>query len=138
MSFISEFKAFAMRGNVIDLAVAVVIGAAFNKIITASVDGIIMPSLGILLGGIDLTTKSLMIGHTVFKWGLLLQSIIDFTLISLVIFCVIKFMNTFFSVHARLTPKSNELQLLTQIRDLLKQDINLKSNNANAGENETG
>jgi large conductance mechanosensitive channel len=122
MSILSEFKAFAMRGNVVDLAVAVVIGAAFGKIITSIVDGIIMPLIGVLLGGIDISGKTMTIGHAVVKWGLFLQSIIDFTIISFAIFLVIKLMMSFQKKQeaAPPPPPSAEVQLLTEIRDLLK------------------
>jgi len=69
MSFLKEFKAFAMRGNVMDLAIAVIICAAFGKIIGALVDGVIMPLIGLILGGIDVSGKTLLIGHTIVKWG---------------------------------------------------------------------
>ncbi|HEX2548231.1 MAG TPA: large conductance mechanosensitive channel protein MscL, partial [Gammaproteobacteria bacterium] len=69
MSFWNEFKTFAMRGNVIDLAVAVVIGTAFGKIVTALVDGIIMPCIGVLVGGVNIADKTLTIHNAVIKWG---------------------------------------------------------------------
>jgi large conductance mechanosensitive channel len=121
MSFLSDFKAFAMRGNVIDLAVAVVIGAAFSKIVAALVDGIIMPIIGLILGGVDVSGKTLVIGHTVVKWGLLLQSVIDFTIIAFVIFLFIKLIAKMQKKQEEAPPKPTaEVQLLTEIRDLLK------------------
>lgn len=123
MSFLTEFKAFAMRGNVIDLAVAVVIGAAFGKIVSSLVDGIIMPLIGLILGGIDISGKTFQVGHAVVKWGAFLQTIIDFTLIAFSIFIVIKLLNTLQKQEAKETkeaPPSPEIQLLTDIRDLLK------------------
>ena len=120
MSFLSEFKEFAMRGNVMDLAVAVVIGAAFGKIVSSLVDGIIMPVIGLLLGGINITNKTFAIGHAVIKWGMFLQSIIDFTIIAFSIFIVIKFINMIQKKHEAAPPKqSPEEKLLTEIRDLL-------------------
>ncbi len=82
MSFFTEFKQFAMRGNVMDLAVAVVIGAAFGKIVSSLVDGIIMPVIGLLLGGINIADKTFQLGNAVVKWGVFLQTIIDFTIIA--------------------------------------------------------
>lgn len=121
MSILSEFKAFAMRGNVIDLAVAVVIGAAFGKIIASLVDGIIMPLIGLLLGGIDISGKTFTLGHAVVKWGLFLQSVIDFTLIAFAIFVMVKFLNTLQKKQKEEKPPPTEdIQLLTEIRDLLK------------------
>jgi large conductance mechanosensitive channel len=121
MSIISEFKAFAMRGNVVDLAVAVVIGTAFGKIIASLVEGIIMPLIGVLLGGIDVSGKTITVGHAIVKWGAFLQTIIDFTIISFAIFMVIKLMMTFQKKQEAAPPApSPEVQLLTEIRDLLK------------------
>ncbi len=121
MSFLSEFKAFAMRGNVIDLAVAVVIGAAFGKIISALVDGIIMPLIGILLGGINITDKTLTLGNAVIKWGLFLQSVIDFTIIAFSIFLAIKAISALQKKQETAPAKPvEEIVLLTQIRDLLQ------------------
>ena len=121
MSFFSEFKAFVMRGNVLDLAVAVVIGAAFNKIITSLVDGIIMPIMGILLGGINIADKNISLGHAVIKWGSFLQALIDFTIIAFSIFIVVKAVNTLQKKKAPAPAQpSDEVILLTQIRDILQ------------------
>lgn len=121
MSFIQEFKKFAMRGNVVDLAVAVVIGAAFGKIITSLVDGIIMPLIGLLLGGINVANKSFTLGDAVVKWGAFLQTIIDFTIIAFAIFLAIKFINLLKRKEEAEEPKyTHEETLLMEIRDLLK------------------
>jgi len=122
MSFLSEFKAFAMRGNVVDLAVAVVIGGAFGKIISSLVDGIIMPLIGLLLGGINITSKSFALGQAVIKWGMFLQTVIDFTIIAFAMFIAIKAMNTLLKKQEAAPPAkpSDEVVLLTQIRDLLQ------------------
>lgn len=121
MSFFSEFKEFAMRGNVFDLAVAVVIGAAFGKIISALVDGIIMPLLGLLLGGINIANKTISVGQAVIKWGMFLQAVIDFTIIAFAIFLAIKFINLFWQRQERKPKLTLEEKLLTEIRDLLKE-----------------
>lgn len=121
MSLISEFKAFALRGNVVDLAVAVVIGAAFGKIVSSLVDGIIMPLLGIILGGIDVSGKTVVIGHATVKWGAFLQTIIDFTLIAAAIFIVVKLLMSLQKKQEEVAPEpSPEVKLLTEIRDELK------------------
>lgn len=121
MSFLKEFKAFAMRGNVIDLAVAVIIGAAFGKIITALVDGIVMPLIGLLLGGINIADKTLVFGQATIKWGMFLQSVIDFTIIAFAIFLALKLINKLQKKKQEEEPKvSDEVRLLTEIRDLLK------------------
>jgi large conductance mechanosensitive channel len=121
MSFLKEFKAFAMRGNVVDLAVAVVIGAAFGKIITAMVDGVIMPVIGMLLGGINISDKTLVFGQATIRWGMFLQSVIDFTIIAFAIFSALKLINT---VHKKqpeaAPPPPADVQLLTEIRDILR------------------
>jgi len=120
MSFLKEFKEFAMRGNVIDLAIAVIIGGAFGKIVAALVDGVIMPLIGLLLGGIDISGKKLVIGQTIVKWGVFLQSIIDFTIIALCIFMAIKLLNRFQKKEEAVAPVPRDVELLTEIRDLLK------------------
>ena len=120
MKFLDEFKAFAMRGNVMDLAVAVVMGAAFGKIVTALVDGIIMPSIGLLLGGINIADKQFVLGNAAIKWGMFLQTIIDFTIIAFAIFLVVKLINTIQHKQMNKAAPSAEIILLTEIRDLLK------------------
>jgi large conductance mechanosensitive channel len=126
MSFFTEFKKFAMRGNVVDLAVAVIIGTAFGKIVSSLVNGIIMPLIGIILGGINISDKTLLIGQTVIKWGDLLQNVIDFTLIALSIFMMIKVLNFLKISQENALPKPTQDQaLLTEIRDLLKKNNEL-------------
>lgn len=122
-----DFKEFAMRGNVIDLAVAVVIGAAFGKIVSALVDNIIMPLIGILTGGIDLTQKWMFgSGEAQIKLGLFVQSIIDFVIIAFAIFMALRLMNKFIKkkeaeVVEDPTPElDTKEELLKEIRDLLK------------------
>jgi large conductance mechanosensitive channel len=122
MSFLKEFKEFAMRGNVVDLAVAVIIGAAFGKIITSLVDGIIMPLIGLIIGGVNIAGKSLTVGDAVVKWGVFLQTIIDFTLIALSIFIAIKFINLLKRKEEEQEPKLTPVEvLLTEIRDLMSE-----------------
>lgn len=88
--FIKEFKAFIARGNVIDMAVGVVIGAAFGAIVTSLVDNIIMPLIGILIGGINFESLSITVGGAEVKYGIFIQSIVNFLIIAFVIFLVIK------------------------------------------------
>ena len=90
---ISEFKKFISKGNVVDLAVGVVIGGAFSKIVSSLVNDIIMPIIGILIGGIDFTSLTLKINNATIKFGLFFQNIIDFLIIAFCIFMVIKFIN---------------------------------------------
>ena len=120
MSFFNEFKQFAMRGNVVDLAVAVVVGGAFGKIVSSLVDVIIMPVIGLLLGGIDIADKTFKLGQSVVKWGSFLQAIIDFTIISFAIFVVVKVINLIQEKKEEGEVKlTREESLLTEIRDLL-------------------
>ena len=129
MGFIKEFKEFAMKGNVMDMAVGVIIGGAFGKIVSSLVDDVLMPAIGILTGNVDFTKLALKIGEgdnaAVLNYGTFIQNIIDFLIIALCIFLMIKGMN-------KLTKKkeeepapaepSNEEKLLCEIRDLLKKD----------------
>ncbi len=125
-NFIEEFKAFAVRGNVVDLAVAVVIGAAFGKIVSSLVENVIMPLIGLLLGGVNFTTWTLKLGGVAeIKYGLFVQSIFDFTIIALAIFVAIKLMKKLQDKEAEKKaekPKeiSEEVLLLREIRDSLK------------------
>ena len=91
--FASEFKAFAMRGNVVDLAVGIVIGGAFGKIVSSLVDSIVMPLVGILLGGINFSSLTFNLGKAVVLYGAFLQAVVDFVIIAFVIFLVVKAMN---------------------------------------------
>lgn len=121
MSFLQEFKQFAIKGNVIDLAVAVVIGAAFGKIISSLVSGIIMPLIGLLLGGINIANRALTVGDAVVKWGEFLQAVIDFTIISFSIFVAIKVISLVRKEEEKKETPTREETLLTEIRDLLKE-----------------
>lgn len=123
---IKEFKKFISRGNVVDLAVGVVVGGAFSKIVTSLVDNIIMPLVGILIGGIDFTKLSLTIFDVKIQFGLFLQNVVDFLIIAFCIFMVIKLINKITHKKEKKeeelkTPsKSDEVLLLEEIRDLLK------------------
>jgi len=124
--FLEEFKAFAMRGNVIDLAVAVIIGTAFGKITTSLVNNIIMPLFGAVLGGVDFTNKSVTVGDAVVTYGVFIQSIIEFIIIAFAIFVVIKVLSRLQKKQEE-APKeekvkalSEEVLLLREIRDSLK------------------
>ena len=90
---LKEFKEFAMRGNVLDLAVAVIIGGAFGKIITSLVADVLMPVIGLVLGGLNFSELSFTVGEAVVKWGAFVQSIIDFVIVAFVIFMIVRAMN---------------------------------------------
>lgn len=129
MSLATEFKAFVMRGNVIDLAVGVVIGAAFGKIVTSLVDQIIMPPIGLLIGGVDFSAYKWILqaagpdgkGEVAIQFGAFLNTLIQFAIIALAIFIVVKIVNRVVrKEEAAPAPPAEEVVLLTQIRDLLK------------------
>ena len=124
-NFLSEFKNFAMKGNVIDLAVAVVIGTAFGKITTALVNNVIMPVFGILLGGIDFTDKTFELGEASIAYGSFVQSVIEFIIIAFALFIIIKALKKLQNteekkeeVKEKVTPE--DILLLREIRDSLK------------------
>ena len=124
MSFIKEFKEFAVKGNVMDLAVGVIIGGAFGKIITSLVDNILMPIIGVLMQGADFKTLAVKVGDAEIKYGLFIGAIIDFIIIAFVLFLIIKAMNNMRKKEAAAPAAppapTNEEKLLTEIRDLLK------------------
>lgn len=123
-NFVAEFKAFAMRGNVIDLAVAVVIGAAFGKIVSSLVENIVTPLIGVLLGGVDFSGLSMQIGESVIKYGVFLQSIFDFIIIALAIFVAITALSKLQKKEEAKpeapAPTPEDVLLLREIRDSLK------------------
>ena len=92
---LKEFREFAIRGNVIDLAVAVIIGGAFGKIVTSLVDDIIMPIIGLLIGGIDFKSLAFQIGSAKVTYGSFIQNVVDFVIIAFVIFLIVRAMNRF-------------------------------------------
>ena len=134
MSFLSEFKEFAMRGNVIDLAVGVVIGGAFGKIITSLVNDIVMPLVGRMLGGVNFTELAVVLSPAqvgadgkeiaaavLLRYGAFIQSIIDFTLIALAVFMAIKVINRLQRRREEAPAAlAAEIVLLTEIRDALR------------------
>ena len=127
-SFIEEFKAFAVKGNVIDLAVAVVIGAAFGKIVSSLVSNIITPIIGLFMGGINFSGLTYAVGDASITYGVFIQSIIDFVIVALAIFLVVKGINKAQSLGDDETEEtekkpaepSEEVMLLREIRDNLK------------------
>lgn len=119
--FFSEFKEFISKGNVVDLAVAVVIGAAFGKIVTSLVDNIIMPLFGILVGQ-NFASLSVDINGSPLAYGLFIQAVVDFLIIAFCIFVFTKAINKFKKKEEKKeeAKKSEEVLLLEEIRDLLK------------------
>lgn len=121
-----DFKQFAMRGNVLDLAVGVVMGAAFNKIVTSLVNDIIMPIVGMLIGGLDFISWSPKIFGVVIGIGPFIQNIVDFLIVAFSIFLFVKLFNRFKKKQAEKPASketdSKEILLLAEIRDLLKKE----------------
>ena len=130
---IKEFKAFISKGNIIDMAVGVIIGSAFSKIVTSVVNDILMPLLGIVIGGLDFTNLTLKVGDAVIAYGVFLQNIIDFLIIAICIFIFVKIISKFnkkeeVKKEAKVEPKKDEqVVLLEEIRDLLKKQASTKS-----------
>ena len=139
MGFLKEFKACALKGNVMDMAVGVIIGGAFGKIVTSLVNDIIMPPIGILVGGVDFTNLKLVIKKAVveggaeiapavtWNYGAFIQQVVDFTILAFCVFMMVKVMNKLLKKEeAKPAPApappapSKEEVLLTEIRDILK------------------
>ena len=131
MGFISEFKEFAMKGNVMDMAVGVIIGGAFGKIVSSLVDDVLMPVLGMLTGNVDFTGLMLKFGEeegaAVLKYGNFLQNVVDFLIVAFCIFLMLKGINKLNRKKEEAAPAEPEApkgpsqeELLAEIRDLLK------------------
>lgn len=133
MGFLQEFKAFAMRGNVVDLAIGIVIGAAFGKIVSSLVTNVIMPPIGLITGGVDFSNLKIVIkpagidaagkalSEVAISYGVFINTVIDFAIIAFAIFVVVKIMNAAKrSEPAPAPPPNPEVQLLGEIRDILK------------------
>jgi len=131
MSFMKEFKEFAVKGNVVDMAVGVVIGAAFGKIVTSLVSDLILPPLGYLIGGIDFTKRAVILPAlqqgqepVTLRYGAFVQTVIDFVIVAFAIFLAVKVINRLKHKEATAptapAPPSRQELLLEEIRDLLK------------------
>ncbi len=124
---LQEFKEFIAKGNVLDLAVAVILGGAFGAIVTALVDNIIMPIVGVLMGGVDFSGLAVNIGDAAIGYGAFIQAIVNFLIIAWVVFMIVKGVNA--AQEAAAGPEEEEapagppadIALLTEIRDLLQQ-----------------
>ena len=127
-TFMKEFKEFISKGNVMDMAVGIIIGGAFTAIVNALVDSIITPLLGIICGGVNFATLGITVGDSTIMYGALIDAVIKFLLISLVLFSVIKAINKAKSVIVKAEEEApaeepavpEDIALLTEIRDLLK------------------
>ena len=128
MSFLKEFKEFAMKGNVMDMAVGVIIGGAFGKIVSSLVDDILMPLVGAVSGNVDFTNLVYKFGEGDFaatlKWGTFVQNVVDFFIVAFCIFCMIKAINKLTAKKEEPAPEApagpTQEELLSEIRDILK------------------
>ena len=123
MGMMSEFKDFAMRGNVVDMAVGIVIGGAFGKIVSSFVADVLMPPIGLAMGGVDFSNLAITLKEgaepVLLKYGVFIQSIVDFIIIAFAIFMVVKAMNSAKTDEPEEDPGPSEKDLLTEIRDSL-------------------
>ncbi len=136
---LEEFKKFALRGNVVDMAVGIIIGAAFGKIVSSAVNDLIMPPIGLLLGGVDFSNLFINLGEgtymtlaaaeeagaPILKYGVFINTVLDFVIVAFAIFMAIRMMNKLKTAEEEAPPPappepSNEEKLLTEIRDALK------------------
>jgi len=131
MSMLQEFKTFAVKGNVMDMAVGIIVGGAFGKIVSSFVSDVVMPPIGLLIGGVNFSDLAITMKEAVgttaavtINYGKFIQTVIDFTIIAFAIFLVVKGMNSLKrkeeAAPSTPPPPSAEQQLLTEIRDLLK------------------
>lgn len=121
MSMVQEFKSFAMKGNVVDLAIGVVIGGAFGAIVTSLVGDVVMPLIGAITGGIDFSGLALDIGKAHVAYGKFIQAAFVFTIVAFVLFMVVRAMNTMKKKEeAAPAATPEDIKLLSEIRDLLK------------------
>lgn len=128
ITMLKEFKKFIARGNVLDLAVGVIVGGAFSSIVSSLVENIFTPLIGLILGGVNFSNLSLTFRDTKIMYGAFIQSIIDFLIVAFCLFIIVKFVNTL--THKKEEEKKNEqpaksadIILLEEIRDLLKNDL---------------
>lgn len=127
---IKEFKEFISRGNVVDLAVGVIIGGAFSTIVSSLVDDILMPVIGMILGGVNFSNLSIKLGDARIMYGMFIQNVIDFLIIAFCVFLFVKFMNELSRIGHKNDKKKEEkeeiqeteLTILKEIRDTLKKD----------------
>lgn len=119
---IKEFKDFISKGNVVDLAVGVIIGSAFGKIVTSLVNDILMPFIGVVIGGIDFSSLVLKVGSATILYGIFIQNIVDFLIVSVCIFSFVKIINKFSKNDEPVEEqkKDDQIILLEEIRDILK------------------
>jgi len=122
MGMISEFKEFAMKGSLMDMAVGIIIGAAIGKMVGALVDSILMPLIGLVMGGVDFSSLAVKVGEASVNYGAFIQALIDFAIIAFVIFMLLRMINKMKKADGDSADEpSEEVVLLGEIRDLLSQ-----------------
>lgn len=122
---VNEFKEFISKGNIVDMAVGVIIGSAFGKIVSSLVNDIFMPLIGIIIGGLDFSKLTLTVGDAVISYGMFIQNVVDFLIIALCIFMMIKVLSKFKKkeeVKPEEVKVDEKVVLLREIRDLLKKN----------------
>ena len=129
MGMLQEFKEFAVKGNAVDMAVGIITGAAFGKIVSSIVDDVVMPPIGLILGGVDFSDLKLVLKDAVgdvpavtLNWGKFVQTCLDFVIVAFAVFMLVKFINTLKRKQEAAPPPAPpaDVALLTEIRDLLK------------------
>lgn len=120
MSMVSEFKDFVSKGSLMDMAVGIIIGAAIGKVVGVLVESILMPLIGMVLGGVDFSSLSIAVGDAQIGYGAFIQALIDFLIIAFVIFMIIRAINNM-KKPEEADDSPDEVALLTEIRDLLKE-----------------
>ena len=120
MSIAKEFREFAVKGNVMDLAVGVIIGAAFGKIVASVVEDVVMPIIGSLMGGLNFSDLAIKVGSATLKYGKFLQTCLDFFIIAVAVFLLVKLINRIKREEEKPAAKPRQEELLEEIRDLLK------------------
>ncbi len=124
---VKEFKEFISKGNVVDMAIGVIIGTAFGKIVSSLVSDVVMPLIGIILGGLDFTNITLKVGDSVIYFGVFIQNVVDFLIIAVCVFFFVKLINMLKNHKKKeeetteVAAKDPEIELLEEIRDLLKE-----------------
>ena len=121
MCMVSEFKEFAMKGSMMDMAAGIIIGAAIGKMVGALVDNILMPIIGAVMGGVDFSSLSMKVGEAAIGYGAFIQALIDFLIIAFVIFMILRTINSLKKKEEEAPAEpAEDVALLTEIRDLLK------------------
>lgn len=136
--FFEEFKEFISKGNVLDMAVGIIVGGAFTSIVTALTDNILTPLIGMIIGGLDIQDLSITVGSAKLQYGAFLQAILNFLIVAFVLFCIVKAINTARTAAEKKLKKEEEekpaepavdpqIELLTEIRDLLQKDAGVST-----------